>query len=132
MLLPGGIAADRDGNFRQRIDKTLGFPADRKAEKERLAKLIGDLRQIAGLEEALAAVGDLPPVRYSDDEWRIVQRFLLLRHAAAELRVVFAESGTVDYHRGRADRAKGLNRRGRRAERGCNGYRRWNSSPARG
>jgi ATP-dependent exoDNAse (exonuclease V) beta subunit len=36
--------------------------------------------------------------RYMDDEWQIVRAcFILLRRAAAELRVVFAESGTVDF-----------------------------------
>ncbi len=43
-----GLLLTKDGDFRQRIDKTLGFPADRKAEKERLAKLIADLRRLLG------------------------------------------------------------------------------------
>ena len=35
---------------------------------------------------------------YTDHEWQIVRAcFILLRRAAAELRVVFAESGTVDF-----------------------------------
>ena len=88
----------KDGGFRQRIDKSLGFPADRKAEKARLTALIADLSQISGLEEALAAVGELPPARYTEDEWLIVRAcFALLRRAAAELKVVFAEQGAVDY-----------------------------------
>jgi ATP-dependent helicase/nuclease subunit A len=38
------------------------------------------------------------PLRYSDAEWRIVCAcFNLLRRAAAELRVVFAESATADF-----------------------------------
>jgi ATP-dependent helicase/nuclease subunit A len=38
------------------------------------------------------------PIRYSDAEWRIVCAcFNLLRRAAAELRVVFAESATADF-----------------------------------
>ena len=36
--------------------------------------------------------------RYTDQEWQIVRAcFTLLRHAAAELRVVFAEAAVVDY-----------------------------------
>ena len=53
---------------------------------------------MAGLEEALAGVRDLPPARYSDEDWLIVQAsFILLRHAAGELKAVFAEAGTVDF-----------------------------------
>ena len=38
------------------------------------------------------------PIRYSDAEWKIVCAcFNLLRRAAAELRVVFAESATADF-----------------------------------
>lgn len=93
-----GLLLTKDGGFRQRIDKTLGFPADRKAEKARLAKLIADLSQIPGLEKALGAIGNLPPARYTEEDWLIVRAcFALLRRAAAELKVVFAELGAVDY-----------------------------------
>lgn len=41
---------------------------------------------------------DAASARYTDDEWQIVRAcFAVLRHAAAELRVVFAESGAVDF-----------------------------------
>jgi ATP-dependent exoDNAse (exonuclease V) beta subunit len=87
-----------DGTLRTRIDKTLGFPKEFIAEKNRLLNLIADLRQVPGLEDALAVVPDLPPVRYSDEEWHIVRScFLLLRRAAAELQVAFAEAATADY-----------------------------------
>jgi len=87
-----------DGNFRQAIDKRLGFPADRKTEKARLSALIGQLRNVEGLEAALAQIRRLPPVRYSDGEWQILRAcFTLLRHAAAQLQVVFSETGAVDY-----------------------------------
>jgi ATP-dependent helicase/nuclease subunit A len=56
------------------------------------------LNAIPGLESALAAVRDLPPARYTEEEWEIVKAcFTLLRHAAAQLQVVFAEAGAVDY-----------------------------------
>jgi ATP-dependent helicase/nuclease subunit A len=88
----------KDGGFFSKVDKRHGFPADRKAELNRLKNLIGDLSRIPGLEAALAAIRELPPPRYTEDEWRIVRAcFLLLRRAAAELQVVFAETGTADY-----------------------------------
>ena len=87
-----------DGSFRKAIDKRLGFPADRKREKARLLELITRLAAVPGLEAALAAVRALPPARYTEDEWRIVRAcFTLLRHAAGELRIAFAEAGRVDF-----------------------------------
>ncbi len=87
-----------DGSFRERVDKTSGFPADRKLEKNRMLALIADLAGVPELEDALAALRDLPPARYSDDEWHIVRScFTLLRHAAGELQVVFAEEGVADF-----------------------------------
>ncbi|MGB6691397.1 MAG: UvrD-helicase domain-containing protein, partial [Terracidiphilus sp.] len=87
-----------DGNFRKQVNKTHGFPADRKPEKIRFLTLINDLKQIPGLEAALANLCELPPARYTEDDWQIVRAcFTLLRHAAGELQVVFAEAGTVDF-----------------------------------
>ncbi len=87
-----------DGAFRKAIDKRLGFPADRKREKARLLELIAQLATIPGLEAALAAVRALPPARYTEEEWQIVRAcFTLLRHAAGELRIAFAEAGRVDF-----------------------------------
>jgi ATP-dependent helicase/nuclease subunit A len=46
----------------------------------------------------LHADGESTPIRYSDAEWKIVRAcFTLLRRAAAELRVVFAESAAADF-----------------------------------
>ncbi len=91
------VLAD-DCAFRGRVDKRHGFPADRKAEKARLLALIRDLGKVPGLEAALAAIRDLPPVRYTEDDWLIVRAcFTLLRDAAAQLKVVFAEAAEVDF-----------------------------------
>jgi len=88
----------KDGGFRKRVDVTMGFPPDCKAEKARLVALIAKLREVEGFEAALAAVRALPAVRYTEEEWAIVRAcFTLLRHAAAELEVVFAEAGAVDF-----------------------------------
>jgi ATP-dependent exoDNAse (exonuclease V) beta subunit len=87
-----------DGAFRKQVDKRLGFPADRKREKTRILELIAKLGAIPGLESALAAVRNLPSARYTEEEWEIVQAcFTLLRQAAGELQIAFAEAGTVDF-----------------------------------
>lgn len=86
------------GAFRRAVDKRHGFPADRKLEKSQMLALIADLAAIPGLDAALARVRSLPPARYPDADWQIVRAcFTLLRHAAAQLQVVFAEAGAVDF-----------------------------------
>ena len=46
----------------------------------------------------LRAGGESIPIRYTDAEWKIVRAcFTLLRRAAAELRVVFAEAAAADF-----------------------------------
>lgn len=93
-----GLLLTKDGAFRKSIDIRLGFPPDRKQEKERLRELISDLKSVPGLESALADVCALPPARYTEDDWEIVRAcFVLLRWAAGQLKVEFAEAGAVDY-----------------------------------
>ena len=92
------LVLTQEGAFRVRIDKTHGFPPDRPFEKARLAQLIVDLRSVGGLEDALCEFGRLPPPRYSEEDWHIVREcFTLLRQAVAEIKIVFAEAGAVDF-----------------------------------
>ena len=77
-----------------------GFPSTPRGKfgKARFASLITKLAAVPGLEVSLAAVRNLPSVRCTEDEWRIVKAcFTLLREAAGELRVAFAEAGAVDF-----------------------------------
>ena len=77
-----------------------GFPSTPrgKAGKVRFSSLVTKLSAVPGLEGALAAVRALPPARYTEDDWQIVRScFTLLRRAAGELRIAFAEAGTVDF-----------------------------------
>jgi ATP-dependent exoDNAse (exonuclease V) beta subunit len=98
LLCLAQLLLTNDGAFRQRVDKSHGFPADRKPEKAWILDLIGRLNAIPGLESALASIRDLPPVRFPEDDWLIVRAcFTLLRHAAAQLKVVFAEAAAVDF-----------------------------------
>jgi ATP-dependent helicase/nuclease subunit A len=92
LLLTGG------DTLRRLIDKRLGFPTDYKAEKARILALIADLDAVLGFESALAAIRRLPPLHYAEDDWKIIKAcFTLLRQAAAELKVVFAEVARVDF-----------------------------------
>jgi ATP-dependent exoDNAse (exonuclease V) beta subunit len=87
----------KQGSFRKKVDKNDGFPPHCKAEKTRMLALIADLKNVPGLETVLAALSTMP-LRYTEEEWEIVRScFTLLRHAAGQLRVVFAETGAVDF-----------------------------------
>jgi ATP-dependent helicase/nuclease subunit A len=97
-LCVANLLLTNEGNLRQKIDNRLGFPKEHLDEKLRMQDLLGRVADVPGLEDALAAVRSLPPARYTDEDWQILRAaFLLLRHAAAELRAAFAESGTVDF-----------------------------------
>ncbi|HEX8713628.1 MAG TPA: UvrD-helicase domain-containing protein, partial [Terracidiphilus sp.] len=96
-LCVGNLVISKDG-FRERVDKRHGFPADCKREKARLLNLLADLRSVPGIESALMSLAALPPARFTEEDWQIVRAsFTLLRAAAAQLKVVFAETGAVDF-----------------------------------
>jgi ATP-dependent helicase/nuclease subunit A len=87
-----------EGSIRKQVNVNQGFPKDRKAEKARLLSLLAGLASAPDFASALAAVRNLPPARYTEEEWEIVRAcFTLLRHAAGQLRVVFAETAAADY-----------------------------------
>ncbi len=96
----------KEGQWRARFTRSEGFPAGNTAEEKRRAKPYADrikaLRDaLAGsdmLRDALDALRKLPPPHYDDAQWEIVQAIVeVLRRAAAELAVVFAETGTMDF-----------------------------------
>jgi ATP-dependent exoDNAse (exonuclease V) beta subunit len=61
-------------------------------------QLVRELDLEPGLRERLHAVRNLPPERYSDEQWRVLAAIIeLLPLAAAELQVVYAETGRADY-----------------------------------
>ena len=80
------------------FNKGRGFPLESPAEKIRILDLVKRLSAIPGLNEKLHAVRASPPARYPEEDWQIVRAcFTLLRHAAGELQVAFAEAGAVDF-----------------------------------
>ena len=96
-LCAAKLLLTNEGKFRHRIDSRLGFPKEA-GEKQQLEELIESLSAIPGLQEALARVVELPPARYSEEDWQIIRAsFTILRHAAGELKTIFAEAGTVDF-----------------------------------
>jgi ATP-dependent helicase/nuclease subunit A len=57
-----------------------------------------ELVAIPGLREALIALQEAPPERYTDYQWEVLEAILkLLPLAAAQLKVVFGERGEADF-----------------------------------
>ncbi len=95
-----------EDQWRVQFTKREGFPAGESAEerrvnrpyRERIAALADALRGNDELRAALAELRRLPPPRYTDAHWSVVGSIVeVLRRAAAELAVVFAEAGTMDF-----------------------------------
>ena len=97
-----GFLITKDRTWRKGSGLTVrnGFPndADGRAAKVRFGSLVDDLRLVEGLEDALHAVLKPMPTRYTQDEWALIQHcFAVLRAAAIELQLVFAQTGSVDF-----------------------------------
>ncbi len=97
-----------EGTFRERFTSDQGFLPqssggalerdERREHKSTMEELLVRLRQVPGLAAALHSVRNLPPLRYDDASWSFIAALLdVLRHAVAELQVVFAQENAIDY-----------------------------------
>jgi ATP-dependent exoDNAse (exonuclease V) beta subunit len=88
----------KDGSWRARHDKRQGVLKDDAAMKARAGELLRRLEWEEPWRALLALVPHLPEPRYSDEQWRVLEAMLrLLPLATAQLRLVFAERGEVDF-----------------------------------
>ncbi len=86
------------GEFRKKVDKRQGFPAGNKPKKDIMHALLESLEDDTELAEDLHGILFLPPVRYSDEQWKVLQAlFRLLPVAASELQRLFNEQGITDH-----------------------------------
>ena len=95
----------QEGSLRKRVNKNDGFPTDNaqgkqfcKQMKESFSVLMDDLQAHPEFIDMLAQTRTLPPIKYSEQQWHVMQAlFLVLKIAVAELRMVMAERGEVDF-----------------------------------
>ena len=96
------------GTWRKNVSVASGFPKespDKPFLKEMLDALTGDEQ----LEELLHNSRRLPQPRYTDDQWAaLVDLLAVLPLAAAELKLLFAETGETDYSEVAAEAAQAL------------------------
>ncbi|MDH5633546.1 MAG: UvrD-helicase domain-containing protein [Gammaproteobacteria bacterium] len=99
------LLTNSDG-WRSRLDKNCGFPtASKEPEKSELAQhkaammaIIDSVCDDDALLEVLALVRKLPTARYTDEQWAVFEALTeVLPVAAAQLKLVFAETGEVDF-----------------------------------
>ncbi|HEY1964349.1 MAG TPA: UvrD-helicase domain-containing protein, partial [Acidobacteriaceae bacterium] len=88
-----------DDAWRSSIDARIGFPAKtHRAAGSELKAIIGKISANDVLLSELCKLRKLPPNAYSQEEWSTVRSiFIVLRHAIAQLRVVFAEQNVIDF-----------------------------------
>lgn len=86
------------GDWRRRLDKNTGFPPTGKQQKADWLDTLGRMSRDPELAALLRDVRMLPPGRYSDAQWRVMQALLaVLPLAVSELKRLFAELGVTDH-----------------------------------
>jgi ATP-dependent helicase/nuclease subunit A len=88
------------GEWRANVPTGIGFPTGREgtAPRARFKELLARLDANPDFLAMLCELRALPPQEYSEEESQMLQHMLvILRYAAAELRLVFAERGVVDF-----------------------------------
>nr|WP_277346253.1 UvrD-helicase domain-containing protein [Solimonas marina] len=100
------LVLTKAGGWRQKLDARSGFPAGKtKAEKAQFGpardahlELIAALAEHDTVLELLLRLRTLPAPVYDDTQWAVLQALLdVMRLAAAQLRLVFAAHGEVDF-----------------------------------
>jgi ATP-dependent helicase/nuclease subunit A len=95
-----GFLLTNSGTWRKQPNQEMGFPGGKpgKAAKDRYKSLIDDLEAQPEFLPMLCELRALPPLRYTEEEWEMLRHMVvILRYATAELRLVFAERGLVDF-----------------------------------
>ncbi|MBT8091791.1 MAG: UvrD-helicase domain-containing protein [Gammaproteobacteria bacterium] len=86
------------GTWRRTVNKGQGFPAGEKSRKEQFMSMVQRLAENDGIAPMLDGVRSLPPLRYTDEQWRVLLAlFRLLPVAVGELQRLFSVRGVVDH-----------------------------------
>jgi ATP-dependent exoDNAse (exonuclease V) beta subunit len=101
-----GFLLTANGEWRKMAGADIGFAAigrgsgsrERRAWKGRYATLLAALAEREDLRRRLVEIRRLPPPRYPDSDWRVVEALCrLLQLADAQLTVLFAERNQIDF-----------------------------------
>ncbi|MDX1624866.1 MAG: 3'-5' exonuclease, partial [Wenzhouxiangellaceae bacterium] len=93
----GEALLTKGGDFRRSVSIATGFPP-KTPEKDRMAALLDALSDAPDAAELLHRARRMPAPAYDDEEWRVLEALVrVLERAAAELQLVFAETGRTDF-----------------------------------
>lgn len=88
----------KTGSLRKKVIKNQGFPQGDDEQKASMDNLLVSLHGQPVFCELLHDVRILPPVRYNDEQWRVLLAlFRLLPLAATELKRLFSEKVKTDF-----------------------------------
>ncbi len=88
----------RTGTLRRQLNKNQGFPPGSDTQKAAMSELLASLADHADLVAAVADVPNLPPVRYTDEQWSVLLAlFRVLPVAVAELQRLCLAQGLTDH-----------------------------------
>lgn len=88
------------GDWRKQWTSADGLPRTPEGRqwKERIKKIAEEIGSHPEALGILRRIHGLPPAAFDPEQWRLLQSMLtVLRHAVAELRVLFAERNAVDF-----------------------------------
>ncbi|WP_309567441.1 UvrD-helicase domain-containing protein [Coxiella-like endosymbiont] len=88
------------GEWRKRIDKSVGFPPNSgyKQEKLQMQNLLAQLQPNNSLRIALQEIKNCPPINYTKNQWRILNSLIsLLPLLVAQLQRIFNNQNIVDF-----------------------------------
>ncbi len=84
--------------WRQKVDKKVGFPPRDAGQKQAFVELLRALRDADELRDLLAEIRQLPPSAYNDTQWGVLlSLFRLLPLATTELKRLFSEQSATDH-----------------------------------
>ena len=93
----GFVLLTNNGTWRIKPDRRQGFPP-RSAHKDRIAAMLDSLRDNEALAAWIHRARALPDPYYEQAEWEVLAALIrVLETAAAELELVFAETGQSDF-----------------------------------
>lgn len=108
-LFLADLLLTKENTLRKQVNKTTGFPAknsttDSKTKnlfvniKKRMQNLLQQLQSQQDFIQALIELKNIPPIKYTEQQWEIIAALTtLLPVAAAQLKLIFHETKQADF-----------------------------------